>query len=210
MRNILAFAVVAASCVGLHAQTNAPVERPTFTKGDTWTYRVIDAWTDKELRQFQSEFAEADGDNLVFRITNKATNIVNTLRTNLDLNACRTMQNSKEAICNGPYKFPMSIDQKSSYDKLPYSNGSGYFQAECRVIGFEKVTVPAGTFDSYKIDCSGYWNNVFGNTANGSFSETFWYAPSVKRNVKSYYENRNSNNRISTKEGVELVEFKVK
>lgn len=209
MRNILAFAVVATSCLSLHAQTNTPVERPTFTKGDTWTYRVLDAWTDKELRQFQTEFAAADGDNLVFRSTNLPSSGVNTIRTDLSTNSCRTMQNSTESVCAGPYKFPFVVGLKTSYDKLPYPNGSGYNQAECSVVAAEKITVSAGEFDTLRMECSGYWNNVFGSVANGSFKETIWYAPSVKRYVKIYYENRNSGNRISGKTTTELVSHKI-
>lgn len=210
MRKILTLAVLTASCFSLHAQVNAPAERPTYTKGDTWTYRVLDSWTDKELRQTQIEFAAAETDSLVFRFTNKSTNAVSTYRTDLDLNVCRSMQNSTDAACKGPYKFPASVEQKTSYDKLPYSNGSGFIQGECSVAAIEKVTVPAGTFDTYKIDCTGFWTNVFGSTATGNFKETIWYAPTAKRLVKSYYENRNSSNRISTKETTELLEYKVK
>jgi hypothetical protein len=209
MQKILALIVLTASGISSQAQVSASAERITLTKGDTWTYRTLDSWTDKELRQSQIEFATTDADNLVFRITNKATNVVTTYRTNLDLGACRTMQNTTEEVCKGPYKFPISQGQKTSYDKLPYPNGSGYSQADCSVVSTEKITVPAGSFDTFKIDCAGFWTNVFGSTANGNFKETIWYAPAVKRSVKSYYENRNSGNKISAKETTELLEYKV-
>lgn len=209
MRKILPLVVLMVSCFNLYAQVSAAAERPTYTKGDTWTYRVLDAWTDKELRQFQTEFAAADGDNLVFRSTNLPSTGVNTNRTDLSTNSCRTMQNSTETVCAGPYKFPFVLGLKTSYDKLPYPNGSGYYQAECSVVAAEKVTVPAGEFDALKMECSGYWNSVFGSVTNGSFSETIWYAPSVKRYVKIYYENRNSRNRPSSKTTTELVSHKI-
>ncbi len=213
-----------ASCFNLYAQddnkmsqANAQVDRPTFIKGDTWTYRVLNAWTDKELRQYQLDFTEVDVDSLVLQLTNKTTNTVSTFRTDLDLNACRSMQDAKEVICMGPYKFPLSTGQKTSYDKYPNEDGSGFIQGDCRVEGAEKVTVPAGSFNTYKIGCRGFWTNkfgrianvAFGSTAEGSFYEAIWYAPNVKRFVKSYYEKRNSGRTLTSKETHELMVFKV-
>jgi hypothetical protein len=215
MQKFFAVAVLVITSLSFHvqvsAQASASTARPNLTKGDTWSYRVVDNWTDKELRQFQHEFAEVSTDNLVFRFTNKANNAVSTFRTDLDLNSCRAMKDSKELSCKGPYKFPLSIGQKTSYSKQPYANGNGFNDADCNIEAVEQLTVPAGSFETYKIACSGFWTTAVGEAYGGSFKETIWYAPSVKRFVKSYYENRSNRiNRLLTRETIELIEYKVK
>jgi serine protease Do len=67
---------------------------------------------------------------------------------------------------------------------LPYRLDGG------RVIGFEVVIVPAGTFDAVRVDLNGRVSNL---AIGGSgivrgyarFRQTVWYAPQVKRVVKS-------------------------
>ena len=217
---VLTIAVLSTFCFSLHAQdtqTNAPLNRPTFSKGDTWTYRVLNAWTDKELRQYQIDFDKTEADKLVLQLTNKTANTVSTLHTDLDLNVCRPVSNSTEVACMGPYKFPMQIGQKISYDKYPNEDGSGLIQGDCRVVGTEKMTVPAGSFDTYKISCRGFWtnkfgrlvNNAFGNTAEGNFYELIWYAPNAKNFVKSFYEKRHSGGTLAYQETHELMDYKI-
>ena len=79
MRNILTIAALAVTCLNFQVQAQStPVERPTLTKADTWTYRTTDNWTDKELNQTEVVFAAIENDLLVFRSTNKATNNIST------------------------------------------------------------------------------------------------------------------------------------
>ena len=56
-----------------------------------------------------------------------------------------------------------------------YSSG-----ANCTVSAYEDVTVPAGTFQAYRIDWTGKTPDVV--------SGTFWYAPSVKTTVRANLE----------------------
>ena len=67
---------------------------------------------------------------------------------------------------------------------LPYRLDGG------RVIGLEQVTVAAGTFDTVRVDLNGRISNAaLGGSAivrgYARFRQTVWYAPQVKRVVKS-------------------------
>ena len=66
---------------------------------------------------------------------------------------------------------------------VPYRFDSG------RVIGPEKVTAGAGTFDTVRVDLSGRVSNLaMGGSAitrgYGFFKQSVWYSPEVKRIVK--------------------------
>lgn len=54
------------------------------------------------------------------------------------------------------------------------------------VLGEERVTTPAGTFDTYKVELSGFWSADAQATAGvrGRETETIWYAPVVKHFVR--------------------------
>jgi hypothetical protein len=108
--------------------------------------------------------------------------------------------------------FPFDVGKKwdGSADKMLYSNGKhGKFFLKAEVVAFEKVTVPAGTFDAYKInvvlDASGTDEDAnIGNTV-----ETYWYAPSVKRYVK--LENTfKRDGRVRSKDIYELLEYSLR
>ena len=215
MRKMIAFAALTISCFSLLAQTStAPVERPSLTKGDTWKYRTVDNLTGNELRQAEAMYAETENELFIFKTRNLTTNSEDTFKTNADLQVCRTMRNDEKLLCHDVFKFPMAIGNKHKIVKRPWSNatpaneGAGYDEADCEVKAAEKITVPAGTFETLRIECSGYQNRVIGGSYNGSFKESVWYSPLVKRSVKYFYENR-GNRGVNTTLTSELVSYKV-
>jgi len=58
-------------------------------------------------------------------------------------------------------------------------------EATVRVIGLERVTVPAGSFDTFKVEVSGRYRQkrTNGRVGGGAFKNIYWYAPEVKREV---------------------------
>jgi hypothetical protein len=74
--------------------------------------------------------------------------------------------------------------------EVPYRFESG------RVVGPEQVTVAAGTFDTLRVELLGRVSNLaLGGSAivrgYAEFRQTVWYAPQVKRVVKSFAEGPN-------------------
>ena len=103
--------------------------------------------------------------------------------------------------------FPLQVGKKwdASADKMLFSSGKhGKFLLKGEVLALEKVTVPAGTFDAYKITLH-VDATVSDEDANiGNTLVTIWYAPAVKRYVK--YENTFSRDgRVRSKDVNELI-----
>ena len=117
------------------------------------------------------------------------------------------MRRSDEVVCTGSFKFPMQAGNKYNYEKLPWANRDGHSSASCEVKGEEKVTVPAGTFDAVRIECSGFWTRVFNGTGSGRQTEAQWYAPSINRFVKSQFSDTFGGGAPNTKNQTELLEF---
>ena len=105
-----------------------------------------------------------------------------------------------------------------------------------RVVGWEDVEVPAGKFKALKIEADGSWTgeiaprttasianqagaqgttavaqtvNVRAETVTGRLYQAYWYAPNVKREVKSVEENYDTNGVRSARWTNELESYKV-
>jgi hypothetical protein len=110
------------------------------------------------------------------------------------------------------FAFPLEVGKKwdGTADKMLFSNGKhGKFHLKGEVVAFEKITVPAGTFDAYKInvvlDATGTDEDAnIGNTV-----ESFWYAPSVKQCVKREYTFKRDG-RVRSKDIYELLEYSLR
>jgi hypothetical protein len=73
----------------------------------------------------------------------------------------------------------------------------------------EKVTVPAGTFDAYKIELHLDATATDEDANIGNTVESIWYAPAVKRYVK--LENTfTRDGRVRSKDVYELLEYSLR
>jgi hypothetical protein len=108
--------------------------------------------------------------------------------------------------------FPLEVGKKWNYtnDYAVYgAHGSGVGRAKTNVVvvGYEKVRVPAGEFDAFKLEAKGDWRSPqsVGPDMYGDISDKYWYAPAahaiVKREHRSAY-----NPEITT----ELAEFQLR
>ncbi len=82
----------------------------------------------------------------------------------------------------GEYNFPLWVGKRwtAAFDNISIGGGTYTYISKYVVVGYEPVTVPAGTFDAYKV---WYSTEVLGES-RAYFISHFWYAPEVKMNVK--------------------------
>ena len=80
--------------------------------------------------------------------------------------------------------FPMKIGQKWEHSNTYTHPSCGLTTSDLsnEVVGWEDVTVPAGTFRALRVDSAGYWRNSCGRDR---LAYKFWYVPKVKWLVKS-------------------------
>jgi hypothetical protein len=90
--------------------------------------------------------------------------------------------------------FPLEVGKRWRYDSewLFKPKGSqGTISNDVAVVGHERVTVPAGTFDAFKLVSRG---SLGGTSPTGTFYAgdivaTYWYAPAARAVVKSVTHN---------------------
>ena len=106
--------------------------------------------------------------------------------------------------------FPLEVGKQWRYTsdwvfKVKGSKGSSV--VDVAVVGHEKIRVPAGEFDAFKLVAKGVIRGISGINSQiaGETNTTYWYAPAARAIVKSV--SRNPYLGIST---VELVEFQLR
>ncbi len=147
--------------------------------------------------------------------------------------------NGKEAVVNRPLSFPLAPGK--SWD-LTYTeqhpnklHKTEQFTHKYRVVGWESVEVPGGTFRALKIEAEGHWQaevapgqtvtqgaqsgetgatmvtevqRTTASEVSGRTYKAFWYVPEVKRWVKSVEEYYSSGGVRNERTTMELESFK--
>lgn len=106
-------------------------------------------------------------------------------------------------------RFPLEVGNQWSYTSdwvLKDKRSKGRSIVDVAVVGHEKVRVPAGEFDAFKIETKASFRGVSGINSQlvGESTGTYWYAPAARAVVKSV--TRNPYLGMPT---VELVEFQL-
>jgi hypothetical protein len=168
-------------------------EQPKFTKGDRWEYT-------RRGKVFSSVFIEERDGKLKFVEQWKDGPKWIIFRTT-DLNFIKTLWKKEQEVkeeskpYKGPFSFPLWVGNKWSYEfrniKSIYSKKAKKFggtgeladwESDVKVVAYEQVKVPAGTFWAFKI------KEV--RRARGSkrlqlgYHITTWYSPEVKNFIK--------------------------
>ncbi|MDH5202819.1 MAG: hypothetical protein OEW69_06140 [Nitrospirota bacterium] len=183
MRNILfMFLIFVLVLVGISYAADPVVERPVYSAGDYWVFTRDDGKTTK------LEFLREEKDRYIFN--QDGVQVVK----DFDLTVEKRMRDYRGPLV----KFPIKVGKVWTYD---YEGASARYQsvgrqAKYAVAAYEQITVPAGTFWSFKITLSIYETIYW----EKGFSTEYWYAPDVKQIIKS------------SKEGkiLELKEYKIK
>ena len=190
-----------------NAQTVFPVAAPTAKIGQITTFRTVDLWNNKELSVRATELVAIEAENMVMRTKTVGRDEVTTARTDKSWNFCRSMRGSEKSNCEGALKFPMQVGSKHNMKERAWPDGTGYDNGTCEVQAEEKITVPAGSFDTLRVVCSGWWTKVFEGSYSGRFNQTVWYAPSISNPVKFQVNIFHSRGQLDIKNQTELVEF---
>ena len=93
--------------------------------------------------------------------------------------------------------FPLEVGKHWSYvndydlNDFDLYNTFGRLQGRDKdsvaVLGYEKVRIPAGEFDAFKLEAQGTWESPQAPFP-GAADEIYWYAPAVRAIVKKEHQ----------------------
>jgi hypothetical protein len=105
--------------------------------------------------------------------------------------------------------FPLELGKRWRYETtwvFKPKQSTGTTVVDVSVVAHEKIRVPAGEFDAFKLVAKGtlHGQSPIGSQYGGETSETYWYAPAARAIVKSVRHNPYLGTTT-----VELVEFQL-
>jgi len=207
---LLAIACGLLFAAALHAQGDAPVQRPQVQAGDIWTYRRIDHVEGRNtVVSLEVTFANERVIHLVQISANgdKETDVTMTSAWNM-------VSSSSSGVYDphsGLMRFPMRPGDTWQFRytlKFPRRDYEVKNDRTVSVHGWEDVQVPAGKFRALRIVSEGPAQRS--DKGGGAVvRETVWYVPQVKRFVRWIFENASRRGPLQHWE-YELLEYQLK
>lgn len=178
--------------VPVASEAQATAAAPSYARGDTWTYREIDGYGQRrELGLWIAEVVEAGPGGNVITVRGDARE-GGERRTQAAgaISAGRISTQVPSGTFTPPlqlYPATLAPGQRWSQETLRSDAAAGGTRAvrvEGRVIGWEKVRVPAGEFDALRIERTLYLGDSGRYRTQTRRYETEWYSPAVRGPVK--------------------------
>lgn len=188
-RLILPLLLLGAALPGLaQSPAPAPADKPVIKVGQVAVYRFEMRHDRKEFEDRQTVTA-IDGDLVKIRSVNPQDrterDAITTTEWNQVLSSTSGIRMEPHA---GMLNFPLSVGKSwsSLYQTTVPSGAKLRAEMQVKVESWEKVKVPAGEFDAFRLRGTG-WNNGVSFTGSLRMEQTLWYAPSIGRMVRSDY-----------------------
>ena len=211
---IVALSIAALRATACPAETLPPAGRPDLKIGDTAVIRNLDVRTG-EKRDTSLVVIMIDADKIV---TEASGSTSGTRTYTRDFNLLEVKTGEKVTFTAKPFwaslRFPLDVGQTwdgffESEAVLRPNNRNTQWRWKANVVAAEAITVPAGTFQVFKIEYDGrYFAHRGDRSWTGSYKEMGWFAPSINRFVKREVEQRSPGVNFLDHHVIELVSFK--
>jgi hypothetical protein len=198
MKNFVRACALAVWLCGCATQTGyVPKDAPASVTpaqvkvGDFWEYRVTDGYTGFDYGIHRYEVSYAGPDRVVVDVTQNGERVdalVYAPGWNGLEHPLRNLQRFRYSPPYPAYDYPLAPG-KTWYTVVvatdPATQARYRVHTQGKVIGWERIKVPAGEFDALKIKRYVFAGNPGWFTSQEEIDETDWYAPAVGRSVRS-------------------------
>jgi hypothetical protein len=162
------------------AQAQPVAEKPKFDVGDKWAFSQVAA--DGKTTTWSREIVEIPtADQLRVRLGNG----------NIDDydGAMNFMPEGKPERARALAKYPLKIGSEWAVSRK-FPNPGTDERGSAKVVAFETITVPAGTFQCYRVEAQ---TSLTNKTYNETRNWIRWYCPDVKWIAKETVETKTYN-----------------
>ncbi len=196
MRNLIALLVCLFAAASAFAQGDARrIESPGIRVGDTWMFNKIDGWKGSLEEVSVNVVKRSDASGIVMESSSlDGSSVAKILRSTafnlVRIDAPGFTQTATPFYPN--YSFPLYVG-KTWQGKVVLSNSKRpgtkvTAELQGKVVGWEMVTVPAGTYLALKLHMEGtYFASAGSDNWDGTIEDTLWYAPEVRNAVRYEY-----------------------
>jgi hypothetical protein len=197
------------------AQSPGPISAPAMKVGDRWTFKR----TDRVERVEDKKVGEATWE--IVAIGEKTCELQSTIKGQESTPTKFVYSRDGGVLVRGVTKFDPAetylafpLEQGKEWGgryKFPSAQTSETVDAELygKAVGWESVTVPAGTFKALKITYTGRWGMMRGPyRIGGEYVRAGWYVPEMKQFIRSEFKVYGSNS-VQTDLVFELISAKL-
>ena len=172
-------ALFAVSFVAFGAVAQPTGDKPDLKVGDQWEFnRSIKIVPGEERSEpWSRRVVEIQPDGRTQVVLDKETVTLDAMLNRID------PRGPEYSVTT--YKFPMKVGSEWSYSARTGEGGMLERRGSYKVVAYEPVTVPAGTFDCFRVE--GQWENS-NKSYTGRALEKYWYCPRVKFIAKSSFQ----------------------
>ncbi|MDI1238660.1 MAG: hypothetical protein PSV26_14355 [Polaromonas sp.] len=206
--NSLLVVVVALYAQLAHGQITFPVDRPAVQVGDRWKASALDGFSKVATGSREEVVALVGIDSISTTRKTDGTPSESYLY-DLDWNRLSDVKGRIEK--EQRYAFPLVLGKtwSASWNWINSRGREGQIEMTYTVAGTERITVPAGTYETVKIEGKGVWKNR-SSGSSGVAVETVWYSPIAKRYVRSTWVTRYAGGALDQNTIYEALEVDVK
>ena len=171
--------------------------RRSYRAGDVYHYRVVDVFTRvSRPLSFQVTAVDSEADRVEY---NNGEYLSDTMG-NITANPRGGLSTPRQFY---PSELFVGKRWRTTFKQARPSGHVYTFQYDLKVVGRETITVPAGTFDTFKIEARGY-NMQLG----ARLERNIWVAPGVSGDIAHEILVRLRNGAIEQNDRQELVSFR--
>jgi hypothetical protein len=171
-------------------------DKPTFNVGDHWQYTNADG---DKTSKWSREVVEVRPDGLSVKLGNG-----NVTRYDEAMNPIDEKGADNSRILG---RYPLSVGSQWQWTRKAGQAGNLDERGTAKVAAYEKISVPSGTYDCYRVEAEA---SLTGRLFNEKRTWTRWYCPEIKWIARERTEVHTFNPRgppTSTSSVSELVKF---
>jgi len=159
--------------------------------GDFWEYRVRDAYTGFDRGLHRYEVSRVEADRVVVDVTRDGQRMDSTVYAagwNGLEHPLTNLQRFRYEPAFPAYAYPLAPGK--SWNTVvdatdPVTRRTYKVHTQGKVVGWERIRVPAGEFDALKIQRYVFAGNSDGFKSQESIWETDWYVPALRRAART-------------------------
>ena len=189
-----AFALFFVAPIVALAADDQPVQAPYVEVGDCWSYRGENIYNRGPIEDFEIcvTFVNKLKDIIAAVATVKSDGREIDVTYSTSWGIYRSLSGMTSPQGMNFYKFPLHVGDAYSnefeYRDAMSGANRGKVTWKFRVVGWEDVTVPAGTFHALKIEGQGIIQRYDLDSRIFPVMATAWYSPEVNRHVKNLFK----------------------
>jgi hypothetical protein len=170
------------------AQDSAKAERPELRVGDSWSFERTDRSSGVKTEVTRKVLA-VGSEELTIASTEGAA--VTEQKWTRELNYMSGDGKRLARPHSQSLAFPLSVGRQWKVDGKGVTAGGrdATLEGNCKVSAYEKVSVKAGTFDAFKVECDNEFY-IYGPGTKGTQRLVNWYSPAVQFPVRTELMNR--------------------